>query len=187
MKTLHVGLVGHALALLPHDDLNFSLGFLHHLFNARGVDAPILQQLDQRDPRHLAAHGVVARKSNRFGGVIHNNVNPSELLEGPDVAALAPDDPPLEFFARQVHGRDRNFGDIVTGGPLNGEPDDFPGGLIGLFVGLLFDLADAPGGIITSLAFDLRQDDRPGLVAAQLRNALQLGHLGNFEALSLLM
>ena len=46
------------LAGLAHDVLDLRLGLVVHLLDAGGMDPPVLDQLGQRQTRHLAAQPV---------------------------------------------------------------------------------------------------------------------------------
>ena len=73
---------------LANVGLHVLLGFLHHLFDARGMDAAIGDQLRQRQFGHFATDRVEARKQHRLRGVIDDQVDARQALEGPDVAAF---------------------------------------------------------------------------------------------------
>ena len=79
------------------------------LFDARRMDAAVLEKPLDGDARDLAAHRVERGQENRAGRVVDDDVDPGGHLEGADVAALAPDDPPLHLVRRQRDEADRGL------------------------------------------------------------------------------
>ena len=63
------------------------------------MNPPIGDQIDQRQPSGLPPHRVEAAEQHGLRGVVDHHVDPRHLLEGPDVAALTPDDPALYLVA----------------------------------------------------------------------------------------
>ena len=59
------------------------------------MDAPVLDELRERELGDLAAHAVEGREHDRCGRVVDDEVDAGEVLERTDVAALAADDPPF--------------------------------------------------------------------------------------------
>ena len=69
----------------------------------------------------LPAHRVEAGEQDRLGGVVDDQVDAGDRLEGADVAALAADDAALHLVARQVqHADDDRLGGLLAGQPLDG-------------------------------------------------------------------
>ena len=73
----------------------------------------------QGQPGGLAADRVEAGQQHRLRGVVDDQVDAGDLLEGPDVAALPADDPALHVVAGQVHDGDDRLGGLVGGEPLD--------------------------------------------------------------------
>ena len=90
------------LAGLADDLLELRLRLVVRLLDARRVDAPVLDQLRQRQPRDLAAEPVERREHDRVRRVVDDEVDAGEVLERADVAALAADDPALHVVGRQL-------------------------------------------------------------------------------------
>src|SRR6201995_2590201 len=82
--------------------LDLGLAAFVGLLDALGMDAPVEHQPLQRQPGDLPADRVEAGQQHRFGGVVDDQVDSGDRLEGPVVAALAADDPALHLVARQV-------------------------------------------------------------------------------------
>ena len=59
------------------DDLLFHLlgHFRYDLFDTRGVNTTVLHQLMQRQASYLTTHGVESRKSDSFGGIVHDDLH----------------------------------------------------------------------------------------------------------------
>ena len=107
--------------------LDLALAALVHLFDPGGMDPPVLDQLDQGQPRRLAPHRVEAGQQHRLRGVVDHHVDAGDLLEGPDVAALAADDAALHLVAGQVHGGHDRFRGLLGGDALDGADHDVLG------------------------------------------------------------
>jgi hypothetical protein len=81
--------------------LDLVAGLVEVLLDLRRVDAAVLNEPLQGEPRHLAPHGVEARHHDGLGRVVDDEVAARDLLEGANVTALAPDDAPLELVVRE--------------------------------------------------------------------------------------
>ena len=99
-----------------------------------GVDAAVSNQLLQRNPGDFPPDGVKAGEGDGLGGVVDDQVDAGQRLEGADVAALPADDPALHLVARQVDDRNGRLADMVGGAAGNGKRED----VAGLFLGLVF-------------------------------------------------
>jgi hypothetical protein len=111
------------------------------------VDAPVLDQPLERDPRRLAADRVERGQHDGLGGVVDDDVHAGGLLEGADVAALPADDAALHLVGRELDDRHRRLGGEVGGHALDGEGDDLARLALGFALSLLLDLADRVGGL----------------------------------------
>ena len=109
----------------------------------------------------------MTRQGDCIGSVIDDDIDAGDLLKGADIAPFTADDAPFDFFGRQRHGRDGDFGHIIRSTALDGHADDFTSGFVGFVVGDAFDFTDAPGRFITGFGFDLLQDDFAGLQLGQ--------------------
>jgi hypothetical protein len=105
------------------------------------VDAPVLQQLLERHAGDLAADAVEAGEDHRVGRVVDDEVDPGEVLERADVAALAADDP-----APSCRRGSWTTETVVSAAwpaarrCMHGE--DVAHAAVGVALGLLLDLAD---------------------------------------------
>src|SRR5207249_7180126 len=70
----------------PLQDLLAGLG--DDLFDPGRMDASIHDELVQRDPRNLAAHGVEPADDHGLGGVVDEELDPRGPLESAYVASL---------------------------------------------------------------------------------------------------
>ena len=107
---------------------------LDDLFDARRVDAAVLDQAGQGEARDLAAHGVEAAEHDGVGRVVDDQVDAGGGLEGADVAALAADDAALHVVAGDRHDRDGRLGDGLGGEALDGGGEDLARRGAGVFL-----------------------------------------------------
>ena len=90
------------LAGLADDILDLRLRLVVHLLDPGRVDAPVLDQLRQRQARDLAAQAVERREDDRVRRVVDDEVDARQVLERADVAPLPADDAPLHVVGRQA-------------------------------------------------------------------------------------
>jgi hypothetical protein len=154
-----------ALHLLP--------GAVVGLLDAGGVDAAVGDQLLQGEAADLAPHRVEAGQQHRLGGVVDDQVDPGDGLEGADVAALAADDPALHVVGGQRQHRHGRLRGLLGGDPLDGEGDDLAGAAVGLLPRLLLEVPDQTHGVALGVLLDLLDQDRLGLAGGHGRDLLQ--------------
>ena len=148
-------------------------GLLDHLFDARRVDAAVLDQTRQGQARNLAPHAVERRQHDGVRRVVDDQVDAGGVLEGADVAALAADDAALHVLARDLDDRDGRLRDGLGGDALDRRGDDFTRARPGVLLDLFLDLAHEAVGVFTHLRLDLRHEDGLGLGLREVRDALQ--------------
>ncbi len=165
------------LGRLAHGALDLGLRLGDHLFDARRVDAPVGDELLEREPRHLAPHRVEARDDDGLGRVVDDEVDAGRLLQGADVAALAADDAPLHLVVGQVHRGDGALLDVVAGVALDGDADDALGAPLGLFAGDVFDELGLARRAAAHVVEQLRGQLPPRLFAAHAGDDLELALL----------
>jgi hypothetical protein len=88
------------------------------------MNAPIRNQLLQGHSRGFPANPVEAREQYRRGRLIDDEVDPGEILEGADVAPVAPDDPPLHLIVRQLDQAGGGGAGLGPGQALHGDRED---------------------------------------------------------------
>ena len=81
--------------------IDLAARLLDHLFDACGMDAPVLDQLLKCNARNLAAHRIEPRKDDRFRRIVNDEINARQRLERADIASLASDDAALHLIVRQ--------------------------------------------------------------------------------------
>ncbi len=105
------------------------------------MDAPVGDQAFEGKPGNLAAHRVERRNRHGLGGVVDDDVDAGDGLEGADVAAVPADDAALHVVGRQGDHGHGGLGDDLGGEPLNGRGEDAAGAAIGLFPSLDLEVA----------------------------------------------
>ena len=154
-------------------DLLAGLG--DHLFDARGMNAAIENQLGERHARDLAAHRIESRQDDGLWRIVDDEVDAGGALECADVAALAPDDAALHLVIGQRHNGDGDIGDLIGGAALNGEGDDLARPGFGFLAGAHLDLAGADGCLTAGGFFDSGNQFGARLINGHARHPLQIG------------
>src|SRR5439155_5098297 len=147
-------LVDGGLGGLLHDLVDLGLRLRDHLLDARGVDAPVDEESLEGALRDLTADRVESGHDDRLRSVVDDQIDPGEGLEGPDVAALAADDPALHVVARKRHDRHRVLGRVLGRKALDGHGDDVPRLRVGALPRLGLELADATVRQVLHLLLD---------------------------------
>jgi hypothetical protein len=163
-------------ALLLDLLLELGLDRLDDVLDAGRVDAAVGDELLDGQPGELAADGVEARQDDRLGRVVDDDVDARGHLQGPDVAALAADDPALHVVRREIDDRDRGLDDVLGRRPLDGVGHDLAGRRGRLLPGLLLDPPDGGDGLELGLLLDPPDQLGLGLFLGHAGDLLQLGH-----------
>ena len=146
-------LVARRLAQLDDLGVDFLPRLGDDLLDPPRMNAPVADQLLEREPRDLAADRIEAGHDHGVRRVVDDDVDAGRELEGADVPALAADDSSLHLVVRQRHRRHRRLGGLLGRDPLNGERDDLLRLALGVPSGGLADLADLVGGLGVRLFF----------------------------------
>src|ERR687897_3265708 len=117
--------------------LDLLLGPVVGLLDPGRVDAAVGDQLLQGQAADLAPDRVEAGQQDRLGGVVDDQVDAGDGLEGPDVAALAADDAALHVVRRQREDSDGRLRGLLGRDPLDGQGDDLAGAAVGPLPGPL--------------------------------------------------
>ncbi len=166
-------------ALTGFDDLFLDLGagLLDHLFDPGRVDAAVLDQPVHGNPGDLATNRVEAGEDDRLGRVVHDDLDTRGGLEGPDVAAFAPDDPPFHLIRLDVHDRDGVLDSVVGRGALDGRQDNFACLAVGPEPGFVPDLLDVGSGFQAGFFSELLNKGLPCFFATQAGGLFQPAQL----------
>ncbi len=113
----------------------------------------------------------------RLGRVVDDEVDAGGLLEGPDVASLAADDPALHLVRRQVDDRDGVLGRVVGGDPLDGGHDDVASPILGVLAGRPLDRAGDLDCVVLGLFPDGLDEDALGVLRRHPGHAFECGDL----------
>ena len=128
--------------------LDLGLRLVVHLLDPRRVDAAVLDQLRQRQPRDLAAEAVERREHDGVRRVVDDEVDAGQVLERADVATLAADDPALHVVGRQLDDRDGRLGRVARRDALERVGDEVARAPLRLRPRLLLELPDAAGELV---------------------------------------
>ena len=173
MDAVDAGFNDGALAFLLNGLLHFPAGLFHHFLNAGGVDAAVGNQAFQGNPGNLTAHRLKAGQGNGFRRVVDNQINAGESFNGANIPAFPANNPALHFIVGQRHHGDCRFRHMVGSAALDGQGDDFPGGLVGFFPGLLLHFHDLHGLFVDQLVFQVFQQVFLGLFHGEAGNPFQ--------------
>src|SRR5579884_114578 len=189
-QALHAGVEHRLLAHLHDMALKLGLGLVVALLDARRVDPAVLEQLLERHPRDLAPNPVEPGEHHRARGVVDDEVDPGQVLQRPDVAPLAADDPPLHLVPGELDDGYGRLGGVARGQPLHADGEDVAHPALGLALGLLLDLADPPRRVVARLVLDPLQQQLLGPRRRQAGGLLEralhlLARLGQREAVAL--
>ena len=187
VEPLDAGVERGLVAGLVHLLADERLGLLEHLLDAGGMDAAVGDESLQGDAADLAADGVEAGEHDRLGGVVDDQVDAGELLEGADVAALAADDAALHVVAGDVHDRHGRLGGVVGSDALDGDADDVAGLLVGLFASTHLGLTDERDGFALHVVLDAAHELGACLVGGHAGEGLEADALGLDHLLELLL
>ena len=161
------------LAGLVHPLVHQLDGLVVHLLDARGMDAPVGDEVLHGDAADLAAHRVEAGDGDALRRVVDDEVRAGQLLERADVAALAADDAALQIVGGDMDGGHRALGGVVGGHALDGEAQDLAGLLVRLGLGTRLGITDDDGRFAGDLVVDSLQQLLFGLLGAHARSALE--------------
>ena len=137
------------------------------------MDPAVAHQLRERDLRDLAANRVEAGEDHGLGGVIDDQVDPGSLLEGPDVAALAADDPALHLVVRKMDDGHGVLRGVVRGHPLHRGEDDVAGLVRGLLAGAPLDRPGELDGVAFGLLADRLEEHPLGVLGREAADRLE--------------
>ena len=150
----------------------------HQLLDARGMDAPILDQPLHGQTRDFPPDGVEAADDDHAGRIVHDDIHAGGLLEGPDVPPFAADNPALHVVVRDIHRGDRHFAGLLGRVPLDGRTDDLAALVVGDLLGFLHLALDEGGHVVLAFVLQAFEQQLPGFLHV---------HPGDLEQLVLLL
>src|SRR5207247_948509 len=107
------------------------------------MNSAVLDELGQGEPGNLPAHVIEGADDDHAWRIVHDHIHTGGLLESPDVAAFATDNPAFHVIAGNVHGADSRVGSVTGRVPLKGGSEDFAGTFLGFLAQCLLVLLDA--------------------------------------------
>jgi hypothetical protein len=165
--------------------LHLLAGLGDALLDPSGVDAPVADQVGERDAGDLPPHRVERGEDDALGRVVDDEVHPRQRLEGADVAPLPPDDAAFHVVGGELDGGDGRFGGLIHGAPLDGERDDLPGAPLRFALDLLLVVLDPAGLLALQLVVELAEELLSALLDGQVGYPLQLPSLGEDQVFRL--
>ena len=135
-----------------------------HLLDAGGMDAPVDDELVQREPGHLPADGVEGREQDGVGGVVHDYLDSGGRLEGPNVPSLASDDASLDLVVLDGEGGHGILDGRFGGGALYGVDDNALGLACGVQPGFVHGVVDVGLGFGVGLGLEIVDQHLLGLL-----------------------
>ncbi len=154
------------------------------------MDSAVRYQPLERQPGDLAAHAVEARQHDRGRRLVDDEVDPSEVLERADVAAVPADDPPLHLVVGQLDEPRRRLAGVRRREALHRHGEDAARPALRILLRLVLEPQQAETRLLARLRLDLLDQKLLGLGRAQTRDLLQLPPLyalGSLQLVSLLL
>jgi hypothetical protein len=128
---------------------DLGLGAVVHLLDTGRMDASVLDELCERELRDLPADTVERGEDDGLRGVVDDEVDSGEVLEGPDVSALTANDPALHVVGRELDDRHGRLRSVARGNALKSVGDEVPCAALGVGAGFLLDLPDHARHLVT--------------------------------------
>src|SRR5713101_5829987 len=159
-------------------------GVLDHRFrgvvgvlDARRVNPSILDQLRERESRDLATDAVERGQNDRLRGVVDDEVDARQMLEGADVASLSADDAALHVVGWELDDRHGRLSGVTRCDALESVGDEIARPPFRLGARLFLELSDAPGELMTDEILRAFQEGELRLVDGHAGNPLELDEL----------
>ena len=157
--------------------LDLRLRQVVHLLDARGVDAPVLDELGERELRHLASHAVEGREHDRLRGVVDDEVDAGQVLERTDVATFPADDAALHVVGGELDHGDGGLGRVARRDALEGVGDEVAGAAPGVGLGLLLQLPHHAREVVADELLGALEHIALRLLHGEAGDALELAEL----------
>src|SRR5438552_8034262 len=158
--------------------LDLRLRLVVHLLDPGGMDAAVLDQLRQGHLGDLPADAVERREHDRLRGVVDDEVDSRQVLEGPDVAAFAADDPPFHVVGRELDERNGGLGSVVRRDALESVRDEVAGAPLRLGLRLFLHLTNAACKLVPDQLLRAAEEVCLRLVRCHARDPFELFELG---------
>src|SRR5437773_11177943 len=182
VHALDARLIHRLLARLDDAGLDLGPALRDDFFDPPRVNAPVGDETLEREPTHLAPHGVEARDYDRVGRIVDDHVHAGSGLEGADVATFAADDASLHLVGREGDGGHGALGGVLGRDALDRDGEDLLRLAVGALFRLLLQLAAQRGGFAAGLVLEAAQQLLLRLLRGEAGDLLEPGpRLGFFE------
>ncbi len=172
VHALDAGFV-HRLLTRLEDGLD--AGLVHDFLDAPRVNPSVRDESFQRQPTHLAAHGIEARHHHGVRRVVDDHVHPGRRFERANIATLASNDPALHLVGGEGDGGHRGLGGGLGREPLDGKGEGLFGFLVRAPARLLLQVPGEGGSFVARLILELSQELLLGLLGGQAGDLLDPG------------
>src|SRR5262245_51322390 len=151
------------------------------------MDATVLEQPLQRELGYLSSDAVERREHDGLRCVVDDEVDTGQVLECPDVATLAADDPPLHVVGGKLDNGHRCLCGVTCCYPLQGVGHEVSRLAASLGVGFLVQLADSSRELMAHELFRSLEHLRLCIIEAQTRDPFELSLFLELRGLQLLL
>ena len=146
-----------------------------------------MDELRQRQLRHLAADVVEGRDHDGLRRVVDDDVHAGRVLERADVPALAADDPPLHVVGGKLDERDGGLRGMARRNALEGVGDEVAGAALGVGAGFFLHLPHHAPEIVADELLRALEHVALRLFDREAGDALELPQLFVLRRLGLLL
>ena len=165
------------LADLDDPVLDLRARLVVRLLDSRRMDAPVLEQLLERQSRDFASDPVEAGEDHSARRVVDDEVDAGEHLQRADVAPLAPDDAALQVVRLQRDHRHRRLVRVAAGESLHAGREDAASAPVRLAARLLLHLAHELRAVVAQFVLQFAQQDLARLRRAEAGDPLELAYV----------
>ena len=142
MQIAHAALENSPFALGLDRRFHFPPRLVYHLFNMRGMDTPVGNQLFQRHAGDLPPDRFKAGDCDRLRRVVDDQIHAGQHFNRTNVASFPAYDAAFHLVIGQGNHTDGHFSHLIRGTALNGLCDNLSGPLLALLLHARFHFFD---------------------------------------------